>query len=1018
MNRQVVFFGLVLLAIDVRGSVIDVHNANTNDDVVVIDTCQLAGTGGVRMTRFEIGSTGRFVLDPVKTPVLITGGVPKFEQGAKIALDASYATRTLGRVALLTWKGQELADIPEGLFDGLSVGVGAAPTLTQETYRMNSQYWSQLVLDINPAKPKPRIRVHPIGDSITEGAGSVGFGAPNYRIALMQKLASRGYDVVSTGFRVANNGDSAGIPAPESWRWHSGISGSRIVTKTGMNSRVGFRESIETVLEAAGAPESGREDVIIFFLGANDTGSDLDHTYESWTNAMSRIIRVRPTSRILVGSTLYFQDIEWRKEFNERMRRAIEDERLFPENQVFYVRHEPGFPKDDEYLISPGNQHPSWMGHEITSTHWADAVEYAVAQPAIKSFDGNNPASCVPHLTTGVVANVKPEYRDGFERIYAIDMLDIATNGARKLTRNGSMRYAYENPDIKPGATYVKVAYYMELRHSRTGNVRWLWADMDAWGDKTAASFSFPLNRTEQHLVSALHVDTNDGGVFCVLPDDDSVSGWIQFANVGFDVSGGSGVFGAPAKALKYDWDMRLDPGSDWGLFQIFRVDPNGGPRPHMPAQTLMSYTGWEVDSPHEVGIGDFAATPQHDGISYLSYARDMARVSTAAYTLARLEVWAVPSPVGYEVDAKRGYDFTNAFLKVTVDSLKREQDVRRLVLSVSDERSGALIGKTSVAVTKEGVYDVCFPEGVIAGRDYRYEVSFEDAAGEKLLDVGTSEGVVSLNNGAELWFSVSPGSLVCGRWDVEPFASGNAYVLDGSERPLASFVPGETDMPGGLAAVSYDVTFEDGLRQEDLQEVDGGHIAGALALGFAEDAAKNEFVWKALSNGEWIDLEGVEARPSTWSVRIEYDSTGARRVRYSVRESGTTDYVVLRSGGESWLPVALTASRPRLVEVVGAGSFRSLRGDVQDVDVARYDGVGYRTLSEALAAAGVQSERPIVLLTNATIAHSNFGMGAYTVGFNDFDVCSAGSGLRVSIDRKAGLLTLARSSGLTLIFW
>ena len=1007
VNKILLVCAMSVIAASATAETVWVRNALTNAGTTVTGDYEIAGTGGVQMASLSVGATGRLTLDPVKTPVLVTGGAPTFAPGAKIALSAGYASRACGRVALITWKGTTRATIPDGLFAVASAG-GGMPALTQETYTAASKNWTRLVLDIDPSAAKPRLIVQPIGDSITDGSGTVGFGIANYRIPLMQKLASRGYDVTCVGYSSGNNSDAAGIPADEKWCWHSGMSGARLIPSRLPSCRAGFRESIEAVLEAGGAPTADAANVILFLIGANDTGWDMDEMYASWTNTMHRIVRARPTSRILVGSVLPFYNVSWRTQFDGLMRAAIEDLRIFPANQVFYVDLGTDVLRDGadaQYLLRPGNQHPSWMGHEITSTHWADAIEHAISQPPVA-------AAYEPHTTLGAEANVGPAYRAGFERLYSIDAVAVSTTGAKKLVNNGAMSYAYRKAGLDPSERYGKVAYYVELKHRSTGHVRWVWADMDTWGERTAATFAFPLDRILQRRVTALHVDSNDANVFCVAPGDDTKEGWLQFGNGGYSTNE-CGLADAPAKEFVYDWNLTLNDTGSVGLMQLYRLTPTEGPKPHFAAQTLFAYGNWEVVSSHEIAVGNLSAY-DHDTINGMRTS-GAAKLNVGAYEVANVEIWAKPdSAVRFNVAVTPGFDFTNAAVTVSVKSVAIGHEGDKIELKAYDTSSGSCVGTVRSALEGTGDYVFDLPGANRAGQAYGWTVTIVDgASGQPVAGSTPDAGTVALVAGeGVVWFAADAVKGVTnGTWDAPPDVVDGAYQF--LNKAKHEFTPGAApDFRGHLATYSYDATFEDGMGDADL--VTNFSISDPqTGITLYGDNSKG-YAFKAYTADGWVTLSGLDARPGRYAIRAELDYA-ARHVRYLVKDAGADGYTALKRGADEWLPLAGSQTAPRSVIVAGDGALARSEGMMPDVDVASYNGATYATLAEALQAAGPGAETPVVLRTNATIDPQSVGCGAFGFDPGDFGFRLLGGEYRARI--KDGQLVITRVPGICLMF-
>ncbi|MCQ2390375.1 MAG: SGNH/GDSL hydrolase family protein [Kiritimatiellae bacterium] len=1004
--RGMIMAGLLVAL--VAPAVAEVHvveNALTNATAVVISgEYSLTGAGGVQMPSLTLTAGSRFTLDPVRTPVLITGqAAPTFAVGAKIALDAAYANYTKGRMVLLTWHGTEQATIPAGLFDASSAA-GVNPTLTQETYTAqkatSSTYitYTRLVLDLNPAAEKRRVTIMPFGDSITESSSVVGFGNPNYRVFLMQKLAARGYAPESVGFRHSNNQNAAAIYQDDAYSWHGGISGIRLIPKGDPNNRGGYREGLDTLLEATGVP-----DIILFFIGANDDGWNMDEMFESWTNAVTRLATMRPTTKIISVAVMK-QSGTWRKNFHDRISAAIADNVLgLPPNQLHFVNPDIGFPHSDaRYTQTPNNQHPSWMGHDLTSSTFADKIEEVLQTPPVKTADGSADAVYTPNRQTGVLANVHPSYTRGFQRLWAIDACDVSTNGAKRLIKNGTMRYSYANPDLDSAAQYVKVGYYLELRHKLTGHVRWVWADMDTWDGGTPDTFAFPLAYRLQRKVTGLHVLSNDSGIKTVAPEDDSVEGWLQFANCGYVTNACSEV-DAPAKMFPYDWNMTLDDARAYGLMQIYRLEPDG-PRPHLPAELLMAYNRWEGDGTHEIGIGGCS---MHNFINYMgSNSSAYDRFNLNGYDLANLEIWGLPAAAEMSVAPRAGYDFTNAVAMVDVARLAAGAEDDFLQLTLTDTTDGVVVGQVRLALANGATdYELSLPGPLVPGRTYLYRVEVVDAEGAVVRGSSPIEGTLmqAVGGAPTTWFSASAASgasqVQAGQWEQTPAIVEQAYRFG----PNASGTFTVDEKPAHLAActvVEQRLTFDDVALPADLARKDLSDKQCGLTIALGNR-------WYGLAGGQWRYFDGPPAVCGTYDVRFEVDyATQPGRVRYSVKASGAAAYVALTVDGADWVANSRpAATRPLALEYDGEGSLTKVTGAAADVGVAAVAGRIYATAGAAVAEAAKTGET-VFLRTNATLPADQLAAGA-KVAADGHDFLWEDGANYIGADAETGLLEI-----------
>lgn len=634
---------------------IDVFGSRTMSAMSVGDAGHeiITGTGGVLVGQLAVKDGGKITLDPVRTPILLTSGVPTFEAGSKIALDSKYANNTKGKFTIAAWTdATAVTQLPA--FDTTSAPNAAHPTFAIESYTTTQEgsatqktYYT-LTLDLDPTLPKTKLKVMPLGDSITEGSGSSGnasgYNSANYRVYLMKKLAAEGYDVESVGYRKVKNIDCAGVWQPEKYSWHSGVSGERLITSGGNNNsaRVGLRESIEAVLEASGTP-----DIITIKIGTNDSGTDVETLYTSWTNAMWRIIKSRPNAKIVVGTIMDINGQNtWENGWNDKLRATVgydaQGNKLnvpgFPANQVFFADLNKANPRyangeTGDYLntfCTQSDLHPNWVGHEKNAECWFTEIKKALAA-------AGTGAAYVPNTNEGAANNVPSMFKSGFTHLRT-----FKPSNASPQTAGSAISYAVSNG--ANDTVLTKVAYYMELKHRQTGNVRWVWADMDAWSTaKTLGSMALSTTVSTQIGVSKLHVCSNDSGIEEVLPTDDAKIGWLVITPKDTNKNDHN-VSGAPTGLLAWDWNNTINESANYGLFQLFRVG-----QPLQPAATtLMAYNNWFSDN-QEVGIGSCAlhggstTFANIDGTIAYKTTSAFERLNLGAYELASIEIWGKP---------------------------------------------------------------------------------------------------------------------------------------------------------------------------------------------------------------------------------------------------------------------------------------------------------------------------------------------------------------------------------------
>ena len=595
VNRGTVRAGLVVQ--DVACFSTTVENGGTIDSAgnVQISAGVLKVTDGrvIAGGSFSLGAGARLVVDPVRASIGCARA-PVFAEGAKIALDPAYAAYESGRFLLASWDAGEISADLGTLFDASSAR-GRAPRLYVETEDGRGYLW----LDLDKNAVYPTVRVMAVGDSITEGKNPVSdskgpYG--NWRMTCWKALAAAGYEVTAVGWRDRYPEDHANRTMPLRWRAHCGISGQYLRTADG---RAGHLESIGAELDQA-----GDVDLVLMMIGTNDIerSAPADELLAAWEKLVKRIIAARPSARIVCGTIVDRTDVSSAKNrrktirsFNAGIHALVSTPGIFPANQVFISENYDAVPLEYYY----NTLHPDWPGMIRLGCEFASAAVAALAGPCPAAEPWQ------PTLSRGCAANVPTSYRRGFRL-------------ARTLHPSATSHYTdgashYEDPSANTGVTndIASVGYYIELRRRNTAttdyrcHVRWIWVDMEAFGDRTLDAVGFPFaDGTKQLRVNRLHIVSNEPLIEAVPPTDNSQSGWIQFSP--HNVSGDPcGLADAPADFYHYDWNDTFGTGY-YGAFQVARVLPGRSPE----ATMLFAYNRWarrNDSGPTEIVIGDFA---------------------------------------------------------------------------------------------------------------------------------------------------------------------------------------------------------------------------------------------------------------------------------------------------------------------------------------------------------------------------------------------------------------------------
>ena len=558
---------------------------------------------------------------------------------------ANAAELTEGTYTLATWSTPQI----------MSSGYGRVGTLTAEglpsgltaelVYGVKAIYLR--VYDAAAFAARPKFKIMPYGDSITEGF-NLGDSKANYRVLLGQKLSMLGYNVEMVGCynKIQSKSgtdtffdaiDPSGAVATNIWQWHSAKHGATLgVTALTSWQRSALTENVDTISAMAGKP-----DVVLLLGGINDLSPGFDApatVFGNWTNVVSRLVRNLPDTKIVVTTTLHAgpgrtDSLNTNADnFNTLVKNYIDDMPAAWSGHVYFIDLCDAVKSAETGVISSDNLHPDWLGDDQMAEGWLSVITNLYP-----SADGVFPSSTpLPSVSDGELGAAAKSELDDYRNGYKL---------CRTITPTGNIDTSNPYSAIGDGATnYIeKVAYFVEYVRADNNAHKWVWVDMDAFGDCDLASVGLPAANRQQ-VVTKLHVKSNHNGIDDVEPNDDTVSGWIEFSP--YDYTGNSsGVDGAPLRHgaatgnfTMFDWDDTLLSSGSMGSMQVFRkATPSG-----RSAQVLFAYNNWRSStSEAEFGIGNFA---QHfwGGAQTLDYTntKDMEKMNAGAYSVKRIEIW------------------------------------------------------------------------------------------------------------------------------------------------------------------------------------------------------------------------------------------------------------------------------------------------------------------------------------------------------------------------------------------
>ncbi len=284
--------------------------------------------------------------------------------------------------------------------------------------------------------------------------------------------------------------------------------------------------------------------------------------------------------------------------------------------------------------------------HAKVFTRLAGAEDIAAIVSALKTDTSFVPGFVSAKSTTsGVEANVPAAEREGYSLARVFDI--AANDGVRIPSRPCYPDYS-ENPGVS--TNIGRVAWYIELKRRNDdvtdygGEVRWLWAATDAFGNRAIDQVGIPAS---QGIAGAparrLRVLSNMPGI-ASTPVGTYDTGSVAFHTYAEDPDPANEY--AADHLFGNDWNDTMRTSTQRGVMQLSRNTPDG----LNPAEMIFSYGRWRTDfatngGHHEVGLGNFAFPSKlaldwnvgelNSGVSET--------MSVGAYEVARIEIWTMP---------------------------------------------------------------------------------------------------------------------------------------------------------------------------------------------------------------------------------------------------------------------------------------------------------------------------------------------------------------------------------------
>ena len=264
------------------------------------------------------------------------------------------------------------------------------------------------------AYANPLLRIMPLGDSITEGAGAGSTGG--YRGPLWTKLVTEDhYNVDYVGSNTTNPDTTNGMD-----RDHEGHGGWRIDTTSGGN---GIFEMLPTWFSSIESP-----DVILLHLGTNDSGADTLNTMARTTALLDRLFAMQP-----FVSTLMWRNDATRyariQTYNSNLTNVVAAQ-VAKGQKISIVDMHAAVPGGDEFgTVNFGDGlHPNTTGYALMAEAWRSAVEELYPDP--ENFTTTNaPAVVTATVDEATHATITLRLNTAVTQASAANLANYALSG-------------------------------------------------------------------------------------------------------------------------------------------------------------------------------------------------------------------------------------------------------------------------------------------------------------------------------------------------------------------------------------------------------------------------------------------------------------------------------------------------------------------------------------------------------------------------------------------------------------
>lgn len=412
------------------------------------------------------------------------------------------------------------------------------------------------------------LRIMPVGDSITEGAGGTKAG---YRYFLER-------DLIADGYAVDYVGDIQVNPCDELLdKDHSGHSGWQLgATGAGYAS---IQDHIGTWLDNL----SEKPDFILLHAGTNDAkrGEPLTDLPEALGSILDIIAAKAPNAHVIVTTVLKRTDTGnwtggygWDSNIDENFNAKIPEVVAAHGGKVHFLDMRSKLTQPGDF--SSDGLHPNDSGYLKMADAWRAKIEKILG----------------PRPWTAADAEAE---RAVYSLVYEFTPV-TEINAA-----NPASIYTTDNSATLAGTAFDRVGYFMELQKTG-GDRQTVWVSFDAMTDDLG-KIGLPHDYEYNGSVTRMNVYSNVAGVdnLAMIPN-----GRLEFWSAGFS-DGGDGLF---------DSQDDVNRGLDFGTMQIHDLTTG---------KTVLSYSAWKnAGFRAALGIGTCPLAQRKNGDPDWSFAENI----------------------------------------------------------------------------------------------------------------------------------------------------------------------------------------------------------------------------------------------------------------------------------------------------------------------------------------------------------------------------------------------------------